>query len=189
MGDTQNLLDATLEDGKYLEGMTRNVENLASIFPGIATALAVKFESLITKIDSIQVVSQAYKAMFLLVNAGDISFYGPAGRYAMLYNEFGFDAADDNTSEGGSHGNVVTYEYVTTKNPEIIFLLDRGAAIGEEVTLDDVKNNAAIMATNAGQNQRVYDLSPSAWYLLTGGFTSTEVMISDFDEFIISHTE
>lgn len=174
-----DILDVTLDQGKYIEGMTRNVENLAKIFPSVATELEAEMLDITTAMTEIKDVAKDHEALFIMVNGEALSFYGPNGRFAVLYDEFGFIAADPLAEEGGSHGNVIGYEYVASVDPEILFLLDRGVATGGSSSIDAVMANQLIQGTTAGENDHIFSLDPIAWYISTGGFQSTNQMIDD----------
>ncbi|MDY0074621.1 MAG: ABC transporter substrate-binding protein [Acholeplasmataceae bacterium] len=174
-----DILDVTLVNGEYLEGMTRNVNNLAKIFPSIADELQEKLTEITSSMETIKQTTKDHEALFIMVNGEALSFYGPTGRFAVLYDEFGFIPSDDKAEEGGSHGNVIGYEYVASVNPEILFLLDRGVATGGSSSIDTVINNQLIKGTEAGQNDHMYTLDPIAWYISAGGFQSTDQMIED----------
>ena len=174
-----DILDVTLVQGEYLEGMMRNVENLAKLFPSVADELQDELQELTTSMSEIKAVAKDHEALFIMVNGEALSFYGPNGRFAVLYDEFGFIAADALAEEGGSHGNVIGYEYVASVDPEILFLLDRGVATGGSSSIDAVIANQLIQGTTAGENNHIFTLDPIAWYISTGGFQSTQVMIDD----------
>ena len=176
-----DILDLTIDESKYLESMERNASYLAQIFPSVATEMTEKMDMIKDDITAIKNVAKDHEALFIMVNGEALSFYGPNGRFAVLYHEFGFIPSDPAAEEGGSHGNVIGYEYVASVNPEILFLLDRGVATGGSSTIDQVKNNALIKGTQAGTNNMIFTLDPIAWYISVGGFTSTEQMISDLE--------
>lgn len=178
-----DVLDMTLSYGEYSEGLSRNVENLGKIFPDVKDELDSKLNQLLDDMEVISEVAKNYEALFILVNGESLSFYGPTGRFAVLHDEFGFIPADAQAEEGGSHGSVVGYEYVAAVNPEVLFLMDRGAAVGGEGTTDTVKANSLIAGTDAGQNNKIYELDGEAWYIAAGGFTSTQTMIDDLADF------
>ena len=178
-----DILDVSLTYGAYSEGLTRNVDNLGKIFPDVKTKLDAELNALIDDMAIIHEVAKSYEALFILVNGEALSFYGPNGRFAILHDEFGFLAADPKAEEGGTHGNVVGYEYVAAVDPEVLFLMDRGSAVGGEETVDTVKENSLIAGTKAGQNNKIYELSGEAWYIAAGGFTSTQTMIDDLSDF------
>lgn len=179
-----DFLDVTLPNSDLSEGLTQNVTNLATIFPGIADKLNQNLELILGAFDEIKTKTVDTNAMFLLVNANAISYYGPAGRYKMIYDEFGYGASDTNTEEGGSHGKQVSFEYVLDTNPDILFLMDRGASVGNEATLDDILANELIQQTNAAKNGQVYELDASAWYLTSGGFKASLQMIVDMNQYL-----
>lgn len=181
-----NILDVTLTYGEYSEGLSRNASNLAKIFPSVADEINQKLTDIIAEMATISEVASAYEALFILVNGQALSFYGPTGRFAILYDEFGFMPADENVDTGGSHGDLVGYEYVAAVNPQVLFLMDRAAAIGNESTINEVLNNSLIQDTLAGTNDKIFALNGEAWYIASGGFQSTETMISDMQAFIDS---
>ena len=174
-----DILDVTHVQGEYIESMTQNAHNLAKIFPTVANDIESKLNATTTAMTEIKEVAKNHEALFIMVNGESLSFYGPVGRFAVLYDEFGFIAADPKAEEGGSHGNVIGYEYVASVNPEVLFLLDRGVATGGSSSIDAVKANQLIKGTDAGTNNLIFTLDPVAWYISTGGFTSTEQMIDD----------
>lgn len=174
-----DILDVTTVQGEYLESMTKNAINLGKIFPSINDDIEQKLNELTLDMAQVKEAVKTHEALFVMVNGESLSFYGPTGRFAVLYDEFGFIPADANAEEGGSHGNVIGYEYVAAVNPEILFLIDRGAAIGGSSTIDQVKQNQLILGTTAGTNNHIFTLDPIAWYISPGGFQSTAQMIDD----------
>lgn len=174
-----DILDVSFVIGEYEEGLTRNANNIAKIFPSVADKIEVELNDILEEMSTIKTSAQNLEALFIMVNGEALSFYGPHGRFAALYDEFGFTAADPLAEEGGSHGNVIGYEYVASVNPAILLLLDRGVATGGSSSIDAVKANQLIRNTEAGLNNRIFTLDPIAWYISTGGFQSTRQMIND----------
>ena len=78
----------------------------------------------------------------VLVNGGKMSAFGPSSRLGgWLHKDIGVPAVDESIKEG-SHGQPISFEYLKEKNPDWLFVLDRGAAIGEEgQAAKDVLNN------------------------------------------------
>jgi iron complex transport system substrate-binding protein len=62
--------------------------------------------------------------------------------------------------------------------------MDRGAAVGNEATVNDVKSNSLIATTQAATADRIYVLDPVAWYITTGGFQAARQMIVDVNQFL-----
>jgi len=178
-----NILDVSLVYGDYMEGLERNVANLAKIFPSIAEDLNTELDKIKSEISTLSEITEAYDALFILVNGETLSFFGAEGRFAVLYDEFGFMPSDEKDDGGETHGELVGYEYIAAVNPSIIFLMDRGAAIGNDSTISSVLDNALIKNTTAGINNDIYELDGTAWYISAGGFESTYTMIEDIKNF------
>ena len=118
-------------------------------------------------------------------NGKDISTYGKNSRYNVLFDEFGFTPADNSSSPGGSHGNVIQMEYLTNLEIDYLFILDRTAVVeGSQSGLDDFLNNSILSNVSVIKNKHYITLNPEAWYLVVGGFTSTNQMINDINKFI-----
>lgn len=123
--------------------------------------------------------AQGKKALFMMLNEGTLSVFGPTSRYGIVYNEFGFDAADEQI-DASSHGQQVTFEYVLEKNPDVLFVLDRQRAIGQPADENNtLLDNELIKQTGAGKHDAIVTVQPDAWYLSAGGLETTQIMIED----------
>jgi len=156
--------------------------NLGLIFPKVRLALQSNLDLITTKLAALQTKVNGQNALFLQVNADQISVFGVGSRYGVVYNEFGFTPSDPNLMTLEAHGNVVSFEYVSEVNPQIIFLMDRSAAIGSSGSIDQITGNALIKNTIAGQNEDIYVVDPISWYILPGGIQSTLQMIEDIEK-------
>ena len=82
--------------------------------------------------------------------------------------DIGVPAVDESIKEG-SHGQPISFEYLKEKNPDWLFVLDRGAAIGEEgQAAKDVLDNPLVAETTAWKKGQVVYLVPET-YLAAGG--------------------
>lgn len=183
-----DILDVSTTYGDFIEGIENNASNLAKIFPSIAFELGMKTQVMRENMQNISNVAQDFEALFIMVNGEELSFFGKDGRFAALYDEFGFIPADPNSLEGTQHGATKSYEYIASINPQIIFLLDRAATIGESSAIENVLKNDLIKSTLAGTNNDIYILDGNAWYIATGGFMATQIMINDFNSFITKYS-
>ncbi len=156
--------------------------NLGLIFPGIKTPLQAALTDITTRLEALQAKVSGQNALFLQVNGDQISVFGVGSRYGVIYNEFQFLASDPNLQTLEAHGNVVSFEYVSEVNPQIIFLMDRAAAIGSSGSTDQIIENALVKNTIAGQNNAIFIVDPISWYILPGGITSTLQMIEDMEQ-------
>lgn len=175
------ILNVAVNNTNYLESVVKNIEHLQLIFGGNDT-FETMIETLETKTAEVKLLAQAsnYKSLIVMTNGDDISGYGVGSRFGFIHNELGFLAADTNFGNGdaNTHGDIISFEYIQTLNPDVIFVVDRASAIGGEPSIG-VLDNALVDSTNAAQNDRIIILDAIAWYIVTGGYQSTLTMIND----------
>ncbi|TRX99618.1 ABC transporter substrate-binding protein [Acholeplasma laidlawii] len=176
--DIIDVSNSTFSFGKLNEVM----DTLKLVFPNISEELTNKQNLIDAKLSALQSKVNGQNALFLQVNGDQISVFGAGSRYGVIYNEFKFMPSDPGLQTLETHGNVVSFEYVSEVNPQIIFLMDRSAAIGSTGALDQIMNNALIKNTTAGKNSDIYVLDPISWYILPGGVESTLKMIEDIEQ-------
>lgn len=175
-------IDLSMDSQAYLESIKGNLETLGTIFQ-----LETKAEEIVAdlgnELKDLETEAQAsYKeALMLMFNEGSLSAYGPGSRFGLIYDAFGFASVDENI-DVSNHGMEVSYEYVLDQNPDVLFILDRTAAIGGEVTSKDFEQNAIIQETQSYKDQTIYYLTPSAWYLSEGGVEAFQIMMSEVNE-------
>lgn len=175
------VLNVAVNNTKYLESVVKNIENLKLIFGG-NEVFDTMIDTLETKTAEVNLLAEAsnLKALIVMTNGDDISGYGVGSRFGFIHNELGFIPADSNFGNGdaNTHGDIISFEYIQTLNPDIIFVVDRAAAIGGEPSIG-VLDNALVNSTNAGVNDRIIPLDSIAWYIVSGGYQSTLTMIND----------
>ena len=121
------------------------------------------------------------KALIILGNEGKVSAYGSSSRFGIIHDVFGFKAADDKI-ESSTHGQSITFEYILETNPDVLFVIDRDAAIGGEASAKDSIENELVQKTTAYENDAIYYLDPNYWYLSGGGLLSIKEMIKEIEE-------
>lgn len=105
----------------------------------------------------------------IMVNGNKLSAYGDKSRYGFLHTAFGIPMADANI-EDARHGQPISFEYLQKVDPDWLFVLDRGAAIGEEgESAEVVLDNPLMHGTKAWKNKQIVYLSPDS-YLAFGGY-------------------
>lgn len=175
------VLNVSVNNTKYLESVVKNMNNLKLIFGGNET-FSTMIDTLQTKTDEVKFLAQAsnLKSLIVMTNGDDISGYGVGSRFGFIHNELGFIPADLTFGNGdaNAHGDIISFEYVQTLNPDVMFVVDRAAAIGGEASIG-VLDNALVNSTNAAKNNRIILLDSIAWYIVTGGYRSTLTMIND----------
>lgn len=114
----------------------------------------------------------------MLANEGKVSAYGAGSRYGFIHDVFGFKAADEKI-EASTHGQSITFEYILEKNPGILFVIDRTAAVGGEVGAKETIENELVKKTDAFKNGKIIYLDGTNWYLSGGGLQSMKSMIDE----------
>lgn len=171
--DQLNAIAPTIEmtaDTKNLkESSKERIDAFAKIFGKEAEAEKLKAE-IDASFEAAKTAAKGKgKGLVVLVNGGKMSAFGPSSRLGgWIHKDIGVPAADEAIKEG-SHGQPVTFEYLKQKNPDWLFVLDRGAAIGEEgQAAKDVLNNPLVAETTAWKKGQVVYLVPET-YLAAGG--------------------
>lgn len=120
--------------------------------------------------------------LIILANDDKISAYGPESRFGLIHDVFGVPASDEGI-EASTHGQNVSFEYVTEQDPDLLYVVDRGAAITDgEPSAKKIVENDLMKDTKAYKNDDITYLNPEYWYLSGGGLVSVKEMIAEVDE-------
>ena len=118
-------------------------------------------------------------ALILLTNGGKLSAYGDDSRFGWLHTALGLaEAYPDLSAE--THGESVSFEFIAEVDPDIILVIDRGAAIGQDsesaaVTLD----NPLVAGTTAAGTGNIVYLDSAPLYLAGGGIRSLMLTLGE----------
>lgn len=168
-----------VDTAKYMESFKSDAETIGKIFD---KEDEVKDE--LAKIDhSIADVKKTAEklnknGLVIMANDGKISAFGPKSRYGLIHDVFGVTPADKNI-KASTHGQSVSYEYISKTNPDYLFVIDRGTAIGETSSTKQVVENDYVKNVNAVKNDHVVYLDSATWYLSGGGLESMAQMIKE----------
>lgn len=163
----------------YMTSLEKNFNLLAEIFEK-EDEVASKIKELQASIDELNKEASASdsKALILLANEGKVSAYGPSSRYGFVHDVFGFKAVDEDI-EVSQHGQSITFEYILEKNPDVIFVIDRSAAVGGEIGAKETLENELVKKTNAYKNNKIIYLDAVNWYVAGNGLQSTKAMTKE----------
>lgn len=117
-------------------------------------------------------------ALMTMFNEGSLSVYGAGSRYDMVYSKFGFTPADTKI-EVSNHGQNISFEYLKEKNPDYLFVLDRGAVTGTQASVKEAVENELIKTTKAYEEGHIVYVNPQAWYVGGSGIMAIDAIISD----------
>src|SRR5699024_9576054 len=166
---------------RYMDTFEENVENIGQIFDKEAE-VEEALENIDKDIDSLQSKAEASdkNGLIILANDDKISAYGPSSRFGLIHDVFGVPAVDEDI-EVSTHGANVSFEYVVEQDPDILYVVDRSAAIGEGSAAKQVVENDLMEKTKAMKNDDIVYLDPDFWYLSGGGLVSVAEMLDEVD--------
>ncbi|EUJ44607.1 siderophore ABC transporter substrate-binding protein [Listeria riparia] len=162
----------------YMKSFQTNVNTIASLF-GKEDEAKKQLDAIDKQVADVKAsVPEGKTGLILLANDGKMSAYGPESRFGLIHDVLGVTPADPNI-EASTHGQSVSSEYIAEKNPDYIYVVDRGAAIGGESSAKSVVENELVKKTNAYKNDHIVYLNPEYWYLSGGGLESVAEMVKE----------
>ncbi|WP_412563187.1 siderophore ABC transporter substrate-binding protein [Thalassobius sp. MITS945101] len=164
-------VDMTIWEDTVGQGLAR-LDAFGKIFgkEAEAEALTAAFNA---QLDATKAaVADQGKALIVMTNGPKVSAYGAGGRFDWLHSALELPEAVD-AVEKSTHGEAVSFEFIRDANPDILIVIDRKAAIGQDgdaaaATLD----NALVRETNAWKNGKVVYLDSARVYIAGGGIQS-----------------
>ncbi|MBP1976801.1 iron complex transport system substrate-binding protein [Cohnella thailandensis] len=173
-------IQSAVDQTKYQESFKELEGWYGQIFSKQAEVDAALSEIAAAQTDLKAKAEGAGKALIVLTTGGKISAYGSGSRYGVIYDTYGFTAVDDSI-ESGTHGQSISNEYISEKNPDVLFVIDRDVIAGGEGAkpAKEVIENDLVKKTNAYKNGKIIYLDPEVWYISTGGLTSELKMVQE----------
>lgn len=162
----------------YMNSFTTNMETVGEIF-GKEAEIEEELAAINEQIEGVKekTATSEEKGLIVLANEGKVSAYGAASRFGIIHDVFGVKQADEGI-EASTHGQSITYEYILDTNPDVMFVVDRNAAVGNDASAKDSLENELVQKTNAYQNDNIIYLDPDYWYLSGGGLQSVSEMVN-----------
>src|SRR3954463_3514889 len=172
-------VDLTVDNSDFFPSFEERATSLAEIF-GAEDEVADRLRVLDERITQVHEAAQgAGGALFVMTNASELSAYGPGTRFGFVYDELGLTPADDALT-AADHGDAISFEYLAETDPDLLFVLDRDAAIGESgAAAEQVLDNELVHGTTAWTNEDVYYLDSAVWYIAPNGLPSVESMVEE----------
>ncbi|MED4302411.1 siderophore ABC transporter substrate-binding protein [Bacillus licheniformis] len=174
-------IDIELDQKNYMNSFKENTENIGKIFgkeDAVKEALA-KIDEKVEKANKLA-KEKGGKGLVVLTSDKQISAYGSGSRFGLIHDVLGVEPVDKNI-EVSLHGQSVSSEYISEKNPDYLFVIDRSAAIGEKGTAKEVIENEIVKSTKAYKNGHITYLDPGYWYLSGGGLKSVSEMVKEVE--------
>ena len=170
-----------VDTNRYMDSFKENVATIGEIFgkeDEASKKLAEVDEMVTTTNDKAKEADMS--GLIILANDDKISAYGPNSRFVLIHDVLGVEPADEGI-EVSTHGMNVSFEYVTEKDPDILYVVDRGAAVGDESSAKIIVENKLMEKTKAFKEDNIVYLNADYWYLSGGGIVSVTEMIKEVD--------
>lgn len=164
-----------VDTAKYMESFEGNMTTLGEIF-GKEDEVKEELAAIETQIEEVKASATDEKALIVLANEGKVSAYGAASRFGIIHDVFGVQQADEGI-EASTHGQSISFEYILETNPDMIFVIDRNAAVGTDASAKDSLENELVERTTAFKEDKIIYLDPDYWYLSGGGLQSVSEMV------------
>ncbi len=162
---------------KYMESFESNMNTLGEIF-GKEDEVKEELAAIETQIEEVKASATDEKALIVLANEGKVSAYGAASRFGIIHDVFGVAQADEGI-EASTHGQSISFEYILETNPDMMFVVDRNAAVGTDASAKDSLENELVQKTTAYKEDKIIYLDPDYWYLSGGGLQSVSEMVKE----------
>ncbi|MFF2890442.1 siderophore ABC transporter substrate-binding protein [Paenibacillus sp. NPDC057967] len=170
-----------VDTSNYMESFKSNVHTLAEIFGKQAEAEAALADIDATvKAVNDKATAAGKNGLIILSNEGKISAYGPGSRFGIIHDVFGV-AAVDPSIKVSTHGDEISFEFISEKNPDYLFVVDRNAAIAGEAGAKETVENDLVKNTTAFKEGNIVYLDPEFWYLSGGGLISVAEMANEIN--------
>lgn len=175
---TPNVLfiGATQED--YWNTFLKSVDIAAQIFDKQEEAdeYLAKFD---TALEEIKALAGNFEtSLVTMYNEGKLSGFATNSRFGYVYDVYGFVPVTEDI-EASSHGSNFGFEAILEFDPEVLFVIDRTAAIGGQSNIEKDMENEIIQKTTAYKNDRIVYLDGPLWYLAGGGLQSELMKIEE----------
>lgn len=182
--DIAPVVDLTQFDGvgtDYFEEFARNHRHIGEIFC-VQDTVEVVLDELEASIDAVAAKApDAGDALVLVTTGAEVTAFGPgAFRFGQIYDTYGFAAADDSLARDETHGEPVSYEFIAEAEPDVLFVVDRAGATGEEgQSAEAILDNALVNATPAAQNGKIFYVDSFDWYIVFNGVPGVRGVAED----------
>ena len=155
----------------------RNMGKIFSVEERVEERLA-ELDAMVEEVSA--QTANAGKALILMTTGAEVTAYGPGSRFGFVHDTFGYAAADENLEREATHGDAVSFEYILEMQPDVLFVIDRASAVGEEgQAAHEILDNELVAQTPAWQNGRVVYVDSFDWYIAWTSLPSFFQIVED----------
>ncbi|TBV01252.1 ABC transporter substrate-binding protein [Phytopseudomonas dryadis] len=172
-------LDMGINDSDYLAGVARNVTLLGQLFDKPAEAEQA-LAALRGKVEQARqlIASSGKRTLVLTHNEGRFSPTEQAVIYSLLQAPRALPAPPPQPADAPrQRPQPLTPQAAAESNPDVIFIVDRSAAIGGDPLDVATLADSPLASTTAAKTKRIVYLDPPLWYLSGGGLQSLDLQI------------
>ncbi|ASN03834.1 siderophore ABC transporter substrate-binding protein [Virgibacillus necropolis] len=176
---TPNVVFVGTQQDDYWNSFEASVDVAAKMFGKEAEAAEylAEFDSKLKEINTL--AGNFETSLATLYNEGSLSGYSSASRFGYIYDVYGFEPVAEDI-ESSSHGSNFGFEAILEFDPQVLFVIDRTAAINEgKSNIKQDLENDIIKQTTAYQNDHIVYLDGPLWYLSGGGLQSELAKIEE----------
>lgn len=120
--------------------------------------------------------------LVVLTNGPKMSAYGKGSRFGWIFDATGLTEAAPGLKVD-THGAAISHEFIAETNPDWLFVIDRGAAVGEPgATAQGTLDTPLVQNTNAWKNGQVVYLDATPAYIAGGGYIALTRAIDQLTE-------
>jgi iron complex transport system substrate-binding protein len=175
-------IDVTVWGADFLSQFYNVTETLAASVGKKAEADA-KLDAIKNRVADIHEKAQGKgNALFILTTGGKISAYGPGSRFGILHDELGVKPAIEDV-EAATHGDPITFEFLKDADPDMLFVIDRDAAIGTSTgAAQSLLDNALVKELKAYRNDKIIYVDGFSWYMVAYGIQAVESILTEVED-------
>ena len=180
LGKIAPTLDMGFDGQDYLRGFERNVLALGTLFDKLPEARQ-QLQVMAAKIGQVhtRVANSGKRTLVLTHNDGNFSPTEQPVIYSVLQAPRALPAPPAIPGASRQRPQLMDVNQVLAADPEVIFIIDRSAAIGEEPLTTEALRASPLSATSAGSNGQIIYLDPPLWYLSGGGLLSLSLQLDE----------
>ena len=166
-------IDMTVDGARLIDDAKARLSAFATLFGKQAEGAAL-LATLDGKLAAVRAAGKDKgRALVVLTNGPKMSAYGEGSRFGWLYDVTGLPQVGVALDASANHGDAISHEFIAQANPDWLFVLDRGAAIGaDEPSAQATLDNELVRRTNAWKNGNLVYLPADNVYLAPGGYTA-----------------
>lgn len=176
-------IDLTFDSEKeHLETFRERHEILGRVFQ-VEDEVSTLMDELEGSIaDLAERTGDAGGALIVMTSGNEVSAYGPGSRFGMVHDVLGYAAANASLSDEATHGEAVSFEFLLEAEPDVLFVIDRSSAIGDDgAAAEKVLDNKLVTQTPAWEDDRVIYVDSYAWYIAPNSIQGLRQIIADVE--------